>query len=103
MFVVKEPGDRQMNAVCRCPWHIVDTRFRLENAQGNIERERVARAAAIAVGRHYGHRYIGERGEGVAQAADAFCAEAVIVTDQDLHGWVIGALEGKDRRKVPMG
>src|SRR5882757_3810016 len=88
VFVVKETGDGEMDAISRGPGNIVHTGLRLEDAQRHVERERVARTAAIAVGGYYGHRHIGERGEGVSQTADAFCAEAVIVADQYLHGWM---------------
>ena len=69
-----------MNTVGRCAGDEVDAGLGFEYPQGDIEGQRIARATAIAVRRH--DRYLGERCEGLPQAADAFRAEAVVVADQ---------------------
>ena len=51
--------------------------------QRHVEGQRIARPALVAVGGD--HRHVGESGEGLAQAADAFGAKAVIVAHEDLH------------------
>jgi len=76
-----------MDTIGRRPWNEVDARLRLEHAKRDIEREGVARPAAIAVGRDHGD--LCQRAERFAQAANTRRAEAVVVTDQDSHGVIV--------------
>src|SRR5438045_3737187 len=59
------------------------SRLGLDPPQRRVEGQRIARPALVAVGGY--HRHVGESGEGLAQAADAFGAKAVIVAHEDLH------------------
>ena len=72
-----------MHAVGGRARHEVHARLGLEHAQRHIEGEGIARAAFVAVRRD--DRDLGQGGEGLAQAADALGAKAVVVTDQNLH------------------
>ncbi len=85
MFIVEVPRNREMDAVGRGAGDVVDAGLGLEDAQGHIQRERIARATAIAIRGHHGDRHVGERGESLPQASNAFRTEAVVVAYQYLH------------------
>ena len=85
-FVVKVPGDREVDAISRRPRHIVDAGLGFKHAQRHVEGQRIAGATAVTIRRHDGDRHVGERGEGLPQAANTFCTETVVVADQYLHG-----------------
>ena len=96
----KQTRDRQVHAVGRRALHEVDIGFGLADAQRHFERERVARAAAIAVRRD--HRQVAEALERVAQRDDAARAVTIVVGYEDSHRRAIysmrsggGSLSGK--------
>ncbi len=86
--MVEETGDRDVDAIRGCAGDVIDARFGLEHAQWYVEGERITRATSVAIRRHDRNGHVGKGGESVSEAADAFCAEAVVVTDKYLHGGV---------------
>ena len=96
----KQARDGEVHAVGRCAFDEVHVGFGLADAQRQFERERVARAAAIAIGRH--HRQIAQALEPLAQRVDAARAVTVVVGYEDSHRRAIysmrqrgGSLSGK--------
>ena len=79
MLVVEIAGDGNMYAVRGRAGHVVHTGLSLEDAQRDVERQRIARTAAIAIGCDHGDFSEGEKG--LAEAADALRPEAVVVAD----------------------
>jgi hypothetical protein len=81
VVLLKEPGDREVHAIGRRAVHVIHVVAELEHAQRHVERQRIARTAAIAVGRDDGD--CRERSKRVRQPLQAFGAIAVIVADED--------------------
>jgi hypothetical protein len=81
MFVVKVPGNREMNAVGGRTRDVVHARLCFEYTQRHVEGEGVARATAIAVWSYDSHGHVCKGGKCLPQAADALRAEAVVVTN----------------------
>ncbi len=89
------PGDREVHAVGRrAVDHVPGVGVHALHAQRHLERQRMAGAAEIAVGRDDGERR--DALEPLAQEAQPFGAIAVIIGEQDLHGPV--SLPGRVRR-----
>ena len=89
-----------MDAISGRAWYVVDAGLCFEHAQGYIEGQRIAGTTAVTVGGHDGHRHVGERREGLPQAANAFRAEAVVVAYQYLHRGVYGGVEAREAATI---
>ena len=56
------------------------------DAQRAVERERIAGAAAVALGGDHAH--VGKFGGHPGEDGEAFGLVAVVVADEDIHGWL---------------
>ena len=93
------PGDREVHAVRRrAVDDVVLALAELEDAQRHVERQRVAGAAAVAVGRDDGD--LGQRRKRVAQALQALGAIAVVVADENFHVGGVQASACERRREL---
>ena len=81
--MIEHARDRQMNTVGGRAIDEVKTVGRLPQRQRPIEGERVARAAAIALGRDHG--CIAKVVQGVGQGRKAGREIAVVVTEENAH------------------
>jgi hypothetical protein len=80
----EQAGDREMHAIRRCAVeHEVLALAERQHAQRHVESERVAGAAAVAVGRDDSD--LAQLGQGIAQCSDPVGAIAVVVADENLH------------------
>ena len=59
------------------------------DAQRAVERERIAGAAAVALGGDHAH--VGKFGGHPGEDGEAFGLVAVVVADEDIHGWLVAA------------
>jgi len=75
--MVQHAGHRQMNAIGRRAVDVMKACRRLTQHQRAVERERIGRAAAVALGRHDGD--IGERGERLRQCGQTGREVAIVV------------------------
>ena len=66
---------------------VVEAVFGLFELQGAVEGERVADAAAVALGGDNAH--VGEFGGDAGEDGDALCEIAVVVADEDVHDGVL--------------
>jgi DNA-nicking Smr family endonuclease len=83
VLLVKQTGDRKVHAVC---WRAVDEIPVLpivEDSQWHIQRQRIARPAAIPIRSDDRRRCQG--GQCVDEGSQSFGAIAVVITDQNLH------------------
>jgi len=80
---IEQTRDREVHAVGGRAHHEAHAGLGLEDPQRHIEREGVARAAAVAIRRDDGH--LAQRRQLALQAADSFGAKAIVIAEQDLH------------------
>jgi hypothetical protein len=80
---VEHAGHRQMDAVGRRAIDVVEAVRRALQRQRAIERQRIARAAAVTLGRHHGD--LGDVGQRARQVLDSRREITIIVAEQDPH------------------
>ena len=81
--VIEHAGDGQMHAVGRRAIDEVEAVGRAAQAQRPVERQRIAGAAAVALGRDDGD--VGDRRQRLGERLDARGEIAVVVAQQDAH------------------
>ncbi len=81
--VVEHPGDREMDAVGGGAIDVIEAVGGLAKRERTVERQRVARAAAVALGSDHGH--LADRAERLGERRDAGGEVTVVVADQDAH------------------
>ncbi len=79
----EQARDREVHAVRRGAVDEMAPGTVFGHAQRDVERQRVAGAAAIALGSH--HRHLGKRLQRVDEALQALGTIAIVVADQDSH------------------
>ena len=84
-----------MDTISRRARDEIDPRLSLEHAQRDIERERIAGAATVAIGSDDGD--LPQREKGLAEAANAFRTKAVIIADQYFHAVEVFEVVGRGR------
>ena len=81
--MVEHAGHREVHAVGRCAIDMIEAVRGAAQRQRTIQRQRVAGAAAVALGRD--HRDFADGAERLGERRDSGSEVAVVVTDQNAH------------------
>jgi hypothetical protein len=72
-----------MHAIGRSAVHVQEAQVRFAHHEWTIQSQRIAGAAAVALGRHDDH--LGDRGQGLGQHGQTRREVAVIVAEENAH------------------